>query len=194
MNFLAHIYLSGENDLIKIGNFMADGIRGKQFEHFPKDVQKGILLHRFIDTYTDSHDIFRTSTKRLHERYHHYAGVIVDIVYDHFLAKNWTNYSDEKLESFISRFYNSLHDNYDILTEKTQGLMPYMIERNWLLSYRTKEGIHQILTQMDRRSKNISQMQFAIEELNEFYDEFEEEFTSFFEDIKIHAKEKLLSL
>ncbi len=194
MNFLAHIYLSGENDLIKIGNFMADGIRGKQFEHFPADVQRGILLHRFIDTYTDSHDIFRTSTKRLHERYHHYAGVIVDIVYDHFLAKNWSNYSDEKLESFISRFYNSLHDNYDILTEKTQDLMPYMIGRNWLLSYRTVDGIHQILTQMDRRSKNISQMQYAVEELNEYYDEFEEEFTLFFEEIKKQAKVKLLSL
>ncbi|MDQ1166615.1 acyl carrier protein phosphodiesterase [Flavobacterium sp. SORGH_AS_0622] len=194
MNFLAHIYLSGENDLIKIGNFMADGIRGKQFEHFPEDVKKGILLHRFIDTYTDSHDIFRKSTKRLHDRYHHYSGVIVDIVYDHFLAKNWSNYSEEKLESFINRFYNSLHDNYSILTEKTQGLMPYMIERNWLLSYRTTEGIHQILTQMDRRSKNISKMQYAIEELNEFYDEFEEEFTSFFEEIKIQAKAKLISL
>ncbi|AWK06697.1 DUF479 domain-containing protein [Flavobacterium crocinum] len=194
MNFLAHIYLSGENDLIKIGNFMADGIRGKQFEHFPEDVQKGILLHRFIDTYTDSHDVFRKSTKRLHDRYHHYAGVIVDIVYDHFLAKNWTNYSDEKLESFINRFYNSLHDNYDILTEKTQGLMPYMIERNWLLSYRTTEGIHQILTQMDRRSKNISKMQYAVEELNEFYDDFEEEFTLFFEEIRKQAGEKLLSL
>lgn len=194
MNFLAHIYLSGENDLIKIGNFMADGIRGKQFEHFPEDVQKGILLHRFIDTYTDSHDIFRTSTKRLHDRYHHYAGVIVDIVYDHFLAKNWSNYSDEKLEDFINRFYNSLHHNYDILTEKTQGLMPYMIERNWLLSYRTVDGIHQILTQMDRRSKNISKMQFAVEELKEFYVEFEDEFTSFFEEIKVQAKEKLLSL
>ncbi|PBJ09086.1 ACP phosphodiesterase [Flavobacterium sp. ACN6] len=194
MNFLAHIYLSGENDLIKIGNFMADGIRGKQFAHFPEDVQKGILLHRFIDTYTDSHDIFRKSTKRLHDRYHHYSGVIVDIVYDHFLAKNWTTYSDEKLESFINRFYNSLHDNYDILTEKTQGLMPYMIERNWLLSYQTTEGIHQILTQMDRRSKNISKMQFAIEELNEFYDDFEEEFTSFFEEIKVQAKAKLISL
>lgn len=194
MNFLAHIYLSGENDLIKIGNFMADGIRGKQFTHFPEDVQKGILLHRFIDTYTDSHDIFRKSTKRLHDRYHHYAGVIVDIVYDHFLAKNWTNYSDEKLESFINRFYNSLHDHYDILTEKTQGLMPYMIERNWLLSYRTTEGIHQILTQMDRRSKNISKMQFAVEELREFYDDFEEEFTLFFEEIRKQAREKLLSL
>lgn len=194
MNFLAHIYLSGENDLIKIGNFMADGIRGKQFEHFPEDVQKGILLHRFIDTYTDSHDIFRTSTKRLHDRYHHYAGVIVDIVYDHFLAKNWTKYSDEKLELFVKRFYHSLHDNYDILTEKTQGLMPYMIERNWLVSYRTTEGIHHILTQMDRRSKNISQMQFAVEELIEFYDEFEEEFTLFFEEMRVKAKEKLLSL
>ncbi|MDQ8013267.1 MAG: acyl carrier protein phosphodiesterase [Flavobacterium nitrogenifigens] len=194
MNFLAHIYLSGDNDLIKIGNFMADGIRGKQFEHFPEDVQKGILLHRFIDTYTDSHDIFRKSTKRLHERYHHYAGVIVDIVYDHFLAKNWTRYSDEELELFVKRFYHSLHDNYDILTEKTQGLMPYMIERNWLLSYRTTEGIQNILTQMDRRSKNISQMQFAVEELTEFYDEFEEEFTLFFDEMRTKAKEKLLSL
>ena len=194
MNFLAHIYLSGDNDLIKIGNFMADGIRGKQFENYPPEIQRGIILHRFIDTYTDSHPIFRKSTKRLHERYHHYAGVIVDIVYDHFLAKNWSNYSDEKLESFISRFYNSLHDNYDILTEKTQDLMPYMIGRNWLLSYRTVDGIHQILTQMDRRSKNISQMQYAVEELNEFYDEFEEEFTLFFEEIKKQAKVKLLSL
>ncbi|MFD1602219.1 ACP phosphodiesterase [Flavobacterium artemisiae] len=194
MNFLAHIYLSGDNDLIKIGNFMADGIRGKQFAHFPEDVQKGILLHRFIDTYTDSHDIFRQSTKRLHDKYHHYAGVIVDIVYDHFLAKNWTKYSDEKLEDFINRFYNSLHQNYDILTEKTQGLMPYMIERNWLLTYRTVEGIQQILTQMDRRSKNTSRMQFAVEELKEYYDEFESEFTSFFEELRKNANEKLISL
>ena len=194
MNFLAHIYLSGDNDLIKIGNFMADGIRGKQFEHFPEDVQKGILLHRFIDTYTDSHDVFRQSTKRLHEKYHHYSGVIVDIVYDHFLAKNWTRYSDEKLEHFISRFYNSLHENYAVLTEKTQGLMPIMIERNWLLSYQTVEGIHQILTQMDKRSKNISKMQFASEELKEFYTEFEDEFTTFFEDLQLHARQKLLSL
>jgi len=173
---------------------MADGIRGKQFEHFPQDVQKGIVLHRSIDTYTDSHDVFRQSTKRLHERYHHYAGVIVDIIYDHFLAKNWTKYSDEKLEDFINRFYSSLHENYDILTEKTQGMMPYMIENNWLLSYQTVGGIHKILTQMDRRSKNLSKMQYASEELVEFYSEFEQEFTLFFEDIKQHSKQKLLSL
>lgn len=194
MNFLAHIYLSGNNDLIKIGNFMADGIRGKQLEHFPEEVRKGIILHRFIDTYTDSHDIFRQSTKRLHQRYHHYSGVIVDIFYDHFLAKNWSKYSDENLDDFINRFYKSLDENYSILTEKTQGLMPYMIERNWLSSYQTVEGIHQILTQMDRRSKNTSKMQFAAEELREYYFEFEQEFTLFFEDLRQHTTQKLLLL
>lgn len=194
MNFLAHIYLSNNNDLIKIGNFMADGIRGKQFEHFPEDVKKGIVLHRAIDTYTDSHDIFRKSTKRLHEKYHHYSGVIVDIFYDHFLAKNWTKYSDENLEEFINKFYASLHENYDILTERTKGMMPYMIEQNWLSSYQTVEGIDRILTQMDRRSKNESKMQFASSELIEFYTEFEQEFTLFFEDLRQHSQQKLLSL
>ncbi|MFH6937681.1 ACP phosphodiesterase [Flavobacterium sp. YO12] len=194
MNFLAHIYLSGENDLIKIGNFMADGIRGKQFQHFPEDVQKGILLHRFIDTYTDSHDTFRQSTKRLHEKYHHYSGVIVDIMYDHFLAKNWEKYSDEKLDHFINRFYKSLHENYPILTEKTQNLMPTMIRENWLWSYQTIDGIQHILTQMDRRSKNQSKMQFASQELKEFYPEFEHEFDLFFKDVQVQSKQKLLSL
>jgi acyl carrier protein phosphodiesterase len=194
MNFLAHIYLSGDNDLIKIGNFMADGIRGKHFETFPLDVQKGIILHRAIDTYTDAHPIFRRSTKKLHKRYHHYAGVIVDVFYDHFLAKNWTNYSNENLEDYIQRFYQSLNENTAILTERTIGLMPYMTKQNWLSSYQTVEGIKQILTQMDSRTKNESKMRFATEELTELYSEFEQEFTEFFEDLRIHAKGKLMTL
>jgi acyl carrier protein phosphodiesterase len=194
MNFLAHIYLSGDNDLIKIGNFMADGIRGKQFENYPSEIQKGIILHRFIDTYTDAHPVFRKSTKRLHEKYHHYAGVIVDVFYDHFLAKNWSNYSDESLVDFTNRFYKSLHDNYDFLSERTKGMMPYMIEYNWLVSYQTVEGINRILTQMDGRTKNESKMRFASNELIEFYTEFEQEFITFFEDLRIHSKQKLMTL
>lgn len=194
MNFLAHIYLSGDNDLIKIGNFMADGIRGKQFETYPYEIQKGILLHREIDTFTDAHPIFRESTKRLHENYHHYAGVIVDILYDHFLAKNWSTYSDEQLVHFVDRFYNSLYDNYTFLSAKTQDLMPYMIKQNWLLSYQTVAGIQNILTQMDRRTKNQSKMQFATNELLAHYDDFEIEFTKFFEDLRKHSQQKLLSL
>ncbi|MCV9934366.1 acyl carrier protein phosphodiesterase [Flavobacterium sp. LS1R47] len=194
MNFLAHIYLSGDNDLIKIGNFMADGIRGKQFENFPAEVQKGIILHRAIDTYTDAHPVFRKSTKKLHEKYHHYAGVIIDIFYDHFLAKNWNVYSDEKLDDFVKRFYDSLTKNHDILSEKTQRIMPIMFQENWLVSYQTIEGINHILTQMDRRTKNTSKMQFATAELKEFYAEFETEFTAFFEELKQHVNHKLLSL
>ncbi len=191
MNFLAHIYLSGDNDLIKIGNFMADGIRGKQFETYPFEIQKGIILHRFIDTYTDAHPIFRKSTKRLHHNYHHYAGVIADVFYDHFLAKNWNDYSGESLADFTNRFYQSLHDNHDFLSERTKGMMPYMIEHNWLVSYQTVEGISRILTQMDSRTKNESKMRFSPNELIEYYTEFEQEFTTFFEDIRIESRKKL---
>lgn len=194
MNFLAHIFLSGNNDLIKIGNFMADGIRGKHFDEFPTDVQKGIFLHRAIDTFTDTHPVFRNSTKKLHERYHHYAGVIVDVFYDHFLAKNWSKYSDENLEDFIDNFYFFLNENKAILTDRTINLMPYMIGQNWLLSYKTIDGIAKILTQMDSRTKNKSNMRFATEELKEYYTEFEHEFFEFFEDIRHHSIEKLNAL
>lgn len=194
MNFLAHIFLSGKNEFVKIGNFMADGIRGKQFEKYPHEIQKGILLHRAIDTYTDAHPLFRKSTKRLHERYHHYAGVIVDVYYDHFLAKNWSNYSDENIEDYVLEFYQSLHKNYNLLSEKAQYILPYMEKQNWLSSYQTIEGIHQILTQMDRRTKNSSNMRFASEELRVYYADFENEFTLFFEEIQNYCNKKLNTL
>ncbi|TDE53388.1 ACP phosphodiesterase [Flavobacterium sp. GT3P67] len=194
MNFLAHIYLSGDNDLIKIGNFMADGIRGKHFESYPLEIQKGIILHRAIDTFTDAHPIFRKSTKKLHEKYHHYAGVIVDVFYDHFLAKNWNTYSDENLDDFVSRFYQSLQDNHINLSERTKGMMPYMINQNWLVSYQTVEGINRILTQMDQRTKNESKMRFATHELSEFYPEFEKEFTDFFQELILFSNTKITTL
>ena len=160
MNFLAHIYLSNDNDFIKIGNFMADGIRGNDYNNFPDDVKKGILLHRQIDTFTDSHLVYRKSKHRLHEKYGHYSGVIMDILYDHFLAKNWKNYSDEKLEDFAANFYKSLFDNENILTERTKNMLPYMYERNWLVSYGSIEGIEMILFQMDNVIQNHIQHLF----------------------------------
>ncbi|MDD5151536.1 MAG: acyl carrier protein phosphodiesterase [Flavobacterium sp.] len=190
MNFLAHIYLSGDNDLMKIGNFMADGIHGKYFDNFHLDIQKGIILHRAIDTFTDSHPIFRQSTKRLHANYHHYSGIIVDIFYDHFLSKNWSNYSDEKLEDYSERFYQSLRDNYNDLTPKTQKMMPYMIDHNWLVSYQTIEGIERVLGRMDTRMKYDSNMRFSVAELKTYYPEFEQEFTSFFDFLITFTKQK----
>lgn len=194
MNFLAHIYLSGNNDLIKIGNFMADGIRGHDYLNFPDDVTKGILLHRQIDTYTDAHLVYRKSKHRLHEKYGHYSGVIMDILYDHFLAKNWSNYSDEKLEVFAENFYKSLFANEAILTEKTKNMLPYMYDRNWLVSYATIAGIEMILFQMDYRTKHRANMQEAIVELQEFYNDFEKEFALFFDELIEFSNQKLLEL
>lgn len=194
MNFLAHIYLSGDNDNITIGNFIADGIRGKKYLKFPKDIQTGILLHRHIDTFTDAHKTVRVSTKRLHENYGHYSGVIVDILYDHFLAKNWTNYSNVPLAEYIDHFYDILEDNFEILPERIQKMMPYMMADNWLLSYASIAGIAKVLDGMNRRTKNRSQMNLAVNELQEFYDEFEDEFTRFFEELIQFSKDKLTEL
>ncbi len=183
MNFLAHIYLSGDNDLIKIGNFIADGIRGKDYLHFKDDIKKGILLHRQIDTFTDANPIYRQSKHRLHEKYGHYSGVIMDILYDHFLAKNWSQYSDISLEKYVADFYGSLYKNEQVLTEKTRNLLPYMIDNNWLVSYRTIAGIEKILFQMDYRTNHRVNMREAVVELQLFYVEFEREFTLFFEEL-----------
>ncbi len=190
MNYLAHIYLSGDNDLITIGNFIADGIKGKDYKKYPKDIQIGILLHRQIDTFTDAHPIVRQSTKRLHKNYSHYSGVIVDILYDHFLAKNWSNYSNVPLENYIEIFYDLLEERFEILPTRIQRMMPYMVADNWLLSYSKIEGIQRVLNGMNRRTKNISKMNEATKELREFYDEFEKEFTSFFTELEAFTTRK----
>jgi acyl carrier protein phosphodiesterase len=194
MNYLAHIYLSGENDLLKIGNFMADSIHGNKFNDYPTEIRKGILLHRSIDSFTDMHPVYRQSKHRLHAKYGHYSGVIMDIFYDHFLAKNWDKYSEEKLESFVGNFYHLLKNNYDLLTEKAKGILPYMIGRNWLVSYASIEGLEMILFQMDHRTKNKVAMHESIVELKQFYSEFEQEFILYFEELIQHCKDKLTLL
>ncbi|WP_370392116.1 ACP phosphodiesterase [uncultured Winogradskyella sp.] len=190
MNFLAHIYLSGDNELLTLGNFAADGIRGRKYLDYPEEIQAGILLHRFIDTYTDAHPIFRQSTKRLHEPYGHYSGVIIDIFYDHFLAKNWSRYSTVALEDFVEAFYASLQKHWDELPPKFKHLTPYMIEGNWLVNYASIEGIQSVLNGMNRRTNYKSKMDKAVKELTLFYQDFENEFFAFFDELQHAALEK----
>lgn len=194
MNFLAHIYLSGDNPKVKIGNFMADSIRGKKHKDYPQGYKNGILLHRAIDTFTDAHPIVRQSTKKLHSNYSHYSGVIVDIFYDHFLAKNWKKYSDVPLEIYVDEFYDLLQEHYDILPIAVKRMMPYLIADNWLLSYAEIKGISKVLSGMNRRTQNKSKMNYATTELLEYYEEFESEFTSFFEELKEFSCDQLEKL
>lgn len=194
MNFLAHIYLSFDDKEITLGNFFADHIRGNKFKHFPEKIQKGILLHREIDTFTDSHPIAKRSSKRLHKNYSHYSRVIVDIFYDHFLAKNWSVYSQVPLEKYVENFYDLLEENYGILPLATQRMMPYIITDNWLYNYANLEGISRVLNGMNRRTKNKSKMNFAIVDLEQNYDAFENEFTEFFAELITFSRQKLNAL
>ena len=173
---------------------MADSVRGHHYLDYPDDLRKGILLHRYIDTFTDAHPIYRKSKHRLHAKYGHYSGVIMDIVYDHYLAKNWATYSKVPLEKYAATFYQLLQQNHAILTEKTQKMIPYMIGRNWLVSYASLEGLEIILFQMDYKTKHRVNMQEAIVEVKQFYKEFEEEFTLYFEELQKHCEEKLMEL
>ena len=194
MNFLAHIYLSGNNELVTIGNFVADGVRGNKYKDYSDEIQLGILLHREIDTFTDAHPIFRRSTKRLHKSYGHYSGVIVDIFYDHFLAKNWSAYSTIPLSKYVNEFYKSLRTNFELLPTRFKHLTPFLIEDNWLLSYASIEGIQQVLNGMNRRTNGKSQMNKATTELKEYYNDFESDFTAFFEELVNFSNKKRLEL
>ena len=194
MNYLAHIYLSGEDQQLKIGNFIADSVKGKKYNIFPDRIQEGIILHRAIDTYTDSHPIVKKSVHRLFEPYSHYSAVIVDILYDHFLAANWDDYSNIPLEEYVADFYDLLNNNYEILPLRVQHFLPYMIKDNWLLSYANVDVIGRILHQMDYRTTNKSNMKLAVKELELYYSEFGEEFKSFFKDLEHFTAEKINKL
>lgn len=177
-----------------IGNFIADSIRGNQFTHLHPEIQQGIRLHREIDTFTDAHEIVRKSKRRLHKRYGLYAGVVIDIFYDHYLAKNWDKYSAMPLDIYVNSVYDLLQDNFDMLPEKTQHMLPYMMEYNWLYNYQYQEGIERVMNGMNRRTKNRAQMNLAIEDLRILNSEFQQDFELFFEDLRTFSHQKLTEI
>ena len=191
MNYLAHIYLSGENELLKIGNFMADHIKGNKYKSYPQDIQKGILLHRQIDSFTDNKKIARISKRRLNDRYGLYRGIIIDILYDHFLAKNWNLYSETELGDYTKEFYSLLQENYEILPEKIKHMSQYMIKDDWLKSYAQIEGIEQVLSGVNRRTGGKSNMDQAKHDLEAHYEDFEKDFISFFDELSNFSENKL---
>ena len=191
MNFLAHLYLSENNTNILIGNFIADHVKGNQFNDFSAEIKQGILLHREIDLFTDTHPIVKKSMKRLHERYRHYNGVIIDIFYDYFLAKNWQKYSAIPLQVYADAVYKLFDEISSELPIKSQNFIKYMIEYNILFNYQFHDGIEKVLNGMNYRSKGKSQMDLAINDLIEKEAEFEKDFTLFFEELRSFTKEKL---
>lgn len=194
MNFLAHIYLSPNNEEILIGNFIADAVKGKNHVNYSKNIQNGILLHRAIDYFTDTHPITKISRNRLSNKYGHYRGVIIDILYDHFLAKNWELYSKIPLNLFANKTYQTLEKHSSIFPEKTKEILIYMTKNNWLESYSTIDGIAETLTNMNKRTNNKSNMNQAVTDLQAFYTNFEQDFFEFFNQLQHFSNQKINQL
>jgi acyl carrier protein phosphodiesterase len=194
MNFLAHTYLSelaGDDEKLFLGNFIADHVKGNHINRFDPGILKGIVLHRKTDEFTDKHPSFIKSRGRLVPHYHKYAGVITDMFYDHFLAANWSDYSDESILAFTERHYRILLKNFLLLPNKTKRILPFMIRSNWLASYANLEFLQRSLEGMAVRTPFQSHMEKAVEDLRKDYSFYKEEFTVFFPAVTAFVKNLL---
>lgn len=194
MNFLAHAYLSFGHEGILVGNFAADFIKGKEIKRYQEDILIGILLHREIDSFTDSHPLVRAGQSYLRPRFRHYATVITDIFFDYFLGKNWEKYSAIPLEAFVQQTYTTLDRHLGELPDSFREMFIWMKSQNWLFHYSELAGIQKALTGLSRRTTFDSKMNEAPEVLLEKEAEFELIFFAFFRDLETFAREKLFEL
>ncbi len=184
MNFLAHIYLSGDSMEILIGNFIGDYVKGKNLTGYPDEVKQGIMLHRKIDSFTDSHSITRSSKKIIAEKYGLYAGIVVDIYYDHFLSANWDLYSEMPLREYIHDRYRLLDSGFSIFPAGVKSWFPYFIKSNWLETYIHFEGLNMVFKRMSYRTSLPDHSDYAVNQLKENYDFLKENFIEFFADMR----------
>ncbi len=189
MNYLAHVFLSGDDEEILFGNFIADSVKGKQTELYSEGVKKGIVLHRLIDAYTDTHPVVQQTKERLRSKYKKYAPVIADMYYDHFLASSFTDYSEEPLKVYTSRIYTLINRNFEMLPPRIQSFFPHMMQHNWLLSYGEIAGIRQALSGLSRRTSFESGMETAASELQENYTLYAHDFKAFFPELMEYAEQ-----
>ena len=170
MNYLVHLHLAGDNPGHQLGGLIGDFVKGRIPEDFPPDVQFGLYLHRRIDSFSHENRYTRQSKSRLHKKYGHGKGIIVDIFYDHFLASSWSDYSFEPLESFAQSVYRQLLIDKEQLPEEFQVIMPNMIKHNWLVSYRQPEAVSWALEKISKRLRKFLPLSEALEDLS-FHEE-----------------------
>ena len=183
MNFLAHIYLSGNSREILIGNFIGDYVKGNKHADYPTGIQQGILLHRYIDTFTDKHPVTRNSKKFVSERYRKHSGIVVDVFYDHFLSANWGQYSDISLTAYVRDRYKMLNSGFSYFPQGVKSWFPHFIKSNWLKTYASLEGLAMVFTQMSYRTSLPEHSDYAVSQLIKHYDELKSGFFSFFGEI-----------
>jgi len=169
MNYLAHAYLSFGDPEILIGNMISDFVKGKKKFDYPPGIQKGIMLHRYIDTFTDTHEATKEAKEVFRPNYRLYSGAFVDVVYDHFLATDSTEFNDTTLYYFSRQVYSSLDRQLQWMPARFAGMYPYMKNQNWLYNYRTLPGTWRSLEGVVRRSVHLTDSETAYKLFEKHY-------------------------
>lgn len=190
MNYLAHVFLSGDNEEVIIGNFIGDYVKGRRFKEYSESVRKGILLHRGIDLYTDRNKTVRKSKSLLKKKYGKYSGIIVDIFYDHYLTKNWHKFSSQPLNDFTQNFHNILYKYFEILPEEVKKFVPSFINNDWINTYRSVQGMETVLKRMSSATTLPDETDYAIEVLGNNYNEIENDFLNYFPELVSYVIKK----
>lgn len=191
MNYLAHLYLSGDHHEVMIGNFIADHLRGSEVRQYPEMIRRGVLLHRAIDSFTDNHPVVMQSKERVRPAFRKYAPVAVDVFYDHFLARQWNSFHSHPLDQYAGQCYDLFRLHREILPARTRHMLGYMEPQNWLYNYAQMDGIRKAMTGLSRRARFDSGMEHAHHVLELHYLGLEEDFNLFFPDLRMHAAEFL---
>ena len=155
MNYLAHAFLSFGHPEITVGNLISDYVKGKKQFDFSPGIQQGIRLHRAIDTFTDQHPATLEAKKIFHPHYRLYSGAFVDVVYDHFLASDNKEFTDESLKKFTEQIFVSVDPYSGDFPEKFAGMYPYMKSQNWLYNYQFRWGLEKSFGGLVRRAAYI---------------------------------------
>ena len=180
MNYLAHLYLADGTDESLVGSLLGDFVKGDDHHGYSVGIRRAILIHRKIDAYSNAHHVYRRSKRRIHSSYRHTKSILVDLFYDHFLARDWDTYADEPLPHFSRRVYRALRAHQDILPPRLQSILTKMAADNWLLSYREVTNIGLALAGLSLRLTRRNELARGLEELRRNYTGLEGDFRSFF--------------
>jgi 2-(1,2-epoxy-1,2-dihydrophenyl)acetyl-CoA isomerase len=193
MNFLAHQYLSFNNTKFRIGNFVADFVRGSEMKDFSNEVITGIKLHRKIDEFTDHHPTVKKCIEILKPYQGKYSSVILDIYFDYFLAKNWNRFSEISLKDFSKDVYTDFNKNIRVFPDKVIPAINSLTTKNWFEHYQNYEGINNAFIHIEKRVNFENNIKNALANLKELDEVLEKEFLIFFPDL-INAAKQFISI
>jgi acyl carrier protein phosphodiesterase len=194
MNYLAHAYLSFQQPGILVGNMISDFVKGRKQFDYPEDIQKGIRLHRLIDSFTDQHPATKQAKVFLVPAVGAYAGAFMDVVYDHFLALDGHEFTEVGWKNFAADVYRELQGYESLLPEKFARMLPYMSSQDWLYNYRYPKGIENSFAGVARRAKYLTGSEQVFTLFLDNYSELRLYYQAFFPDVKKFARSELDTL